>query len=110
MTMWEHFEENFDECNGGAMYVANNGDNTFSAAGVLWLDGGDDDLCYFACIATFSHGEGAWGSDVVVYDKYDAADAFNDITDTDVAEDLGTYETMEEARQAVEEAVELDMR
>lgn len=107
MTMWEHFEENFDECNGGAMYISNNGDNTFSAAGVTWLDGEDS---YFACIATFAHDESPWGSDVVVWDKYDAADAFCDITDADVAKDLGTYETMEEARRAVEEAVELDMR
>lgn len=101
---WERFDEGYDEYNGGAMYIRDNGDDTYSAAGTFWMDGGEDDLHYFAASCRFEKGQDTYG-DVHVSDKFDAADAFNGAIDGDVEREIGWFSTIAEAEQAVEDAI-----
>ena len=102
--MFERFDENFDEYDGGALYVTDyDGDEVYGAAGVLWLDGGYDNLHYFAFVSDFEAGEDMDG--IVVSDKYAAADALSHATDPYVSDEIGWFASMAEAVQAVEDHV-----
>lgn len=96
-TQWFSFDENFDINNGGALYLANVAEGCYQVAGVLWMDGGDKE--YFAFVAEFENGhESDYG---VVREIYDAADAFNGAVDGDVVREIGWFDNMEKAVEAV---------
>lgn len=99
---WEKFDEGFDDLNGGALYVGDDGES-FYAAGVTWMDGGDDE--YFACIASWEHGMEPYGGFDPIDDIYQAADAYDTIVDSNVAHDIGWFSNMDDAVAAVEETV-----
>lgn len=105
---WEKFNENYDMFNGGALYVRDNEDGTSSAAGWLWMDGTEDDLPYFALICKFKHGETTYG-DILVENKFDAAEAFSGAVDEDIEEEIGWFATPEEAEQIIEDSVSYDL-
>lgn len=107
MGNWERFDECFDSSDGGALYVREDsaGEGVY-VAGATWLDGGEDDLHYFACVAHFDWGEDL--GDFVVEELYDGAEAFNQICDGDVAREIGWAATMAEATDMVDEFVETD--
>lgn len=103
---WERFDENFDSSDGGALYVREQEyDECYDVAGVLWLDGGSDDLHYFAFTAQFQNGDEVPDYDIID-SMYTAADAFSGATDAYVNEEIGWFQTMDEAVQAVGDAVE----
>ena len=102
---WVYCDDNWDSCSGGAIAFSyarrdDPSNDLFMAAGVTWLDGGDDGKHYFACIAAFERYEDVDG--VMVECGWDALDAYLYITDRDVACDLGMYYTIDDARTAVE--------
>lgn len=105
---WERFDECFDSSDGGCLYLAH-GDGEFGdsalAAGALWMDGGQDGLSYLAIVAEFYIGDDRYG-DTQVNDFYDAADAFDETLDSEIYKEIGWFATMDEAVQAVEDAVE----
>lgn len=103
MRNWEYFNELFDAFNGGALYISDNDDGTVSAAGVLWLDSVQEDQQkpYYAFEAVFDRGEYIDGVEII--DKFSSADAFNGVTDPYVATEIGWYDTIDEATEAVRE-------
>lgn len=108
MTGWERFDECFDADDGGCLYLRRVDDEFgegVQAAGALWLDGGEDGLHYLATVAQFRIGEERYGDEQVM-DYYDAAEAFSECLDGEIAKDIGWFATMDEAVQAVEDAVE----
>ena len=100
---YEKFDEGFDEYNGGALYVGESDDGVYRVAGVLWLDGGQDELHYFAFVAEYEEGDEVDG--LLVTDIYSSADAFNGAVDSDIYEEIGWFDTMDEAVAAVEDYV-----
>lgn len=111
MANWERFDEVFDSSDGGCLYLAHaeneRSANVVLAAGASWLDGGQDGLHYWAGVAQFYLGEERYG-DTDVMEFYDAAEAFNECIDSEIGLDLGWFETLDEAVQAVEDYVEND--
>lgn len=106
-STWTRFDETFDSSNGGCLYLRRSPDapdDEVLAAGVLWLDGGQGDLHYYACVARFAIGEKRY-ADADVHDIFDAAEAFNECLDSEVDTEIGWFATMDEAVQAVEDAV-----
>ncbi|MEY8249862.1 hypothetical protein AAK684_04330 [Leptogranulimonas caecicola] len=98
---WVEFDENFDSRDGGALYIRDNNDGTYSAAGALWLDGGDmQERHYTAIVCDFDDNQLTYG-DVLVTDEYFAGDAFGCAIDSDISHDIGMFSTMGEAVQAV---------
>lgn len=106
---WIRFSENFDTSNGGALFIRNNQDGTYNAAGALWLDGGSEKgQHYFACVCEFIHNVEPYGLDKVVLSEFDAADAFNGAIDSDVIETIGWFDNMDAACEAVENRCKID--
>lgn len=102
--VWQRFDECFDDSDGGALYVRAPHDGDVESAGVLWMDGGQDELHYFAFVAAYPVGAdiGDFGE---IKDCYDAGEAFSEATDPFVSEEIGWFATMDEAVTAVEDAV-----
>lgn len=99
-SSWEEFDECFDDRDGGALYVLDNRDGTYSAGGALWLDGGVDGNHYWAGVARYGKGGVSYG-DVSVDDLHRSAEAFGACVDGDVEHEIGVYGTMAEAVEAV---------
>ena len=104
---WERFDENFDSSDGGALYVNTSDDGEeFAVAGTFWLDGGYDELHYFAAICKYYVGEQPYADDVdSVNDQYLAADAFSSAVDNEIWQEIGWFSTMDEAVEAVEDCI-----
>lgn len=106
-STWTRFDECFDASGGGCLYLryAPDASDDILAAGALWLDGGQDGLRYYACVARFTIGEERYG-DTDVNEIFDAAEAFDECLDSEIEESIGWFSTLEEAAQAVDDAIE----
>lgn len=105
-TNWTRFDEFFDSSDGGCLYIRISPDDsdTVQATGAEWLDGGQDGLHYWAGVFEFTLGVERYG-DIDVNEPYQAAEAFSDGLDSEIAEEIGWFSMMDEAVKAVEDAV-----
>lgn len=107
MPKWEPYDELFDASNGGALYVRGDahldGTYSYSAAGVLWMDAVGDEKPYYAFVARFNGGDEIDGE--IICSKYSAADCFDQATNMNVYEEIGGFDTIDDAVAAVHEYI-----